>query len=160
MVVRAGVGTGSVEAARVAARIGGIDLFMLAGRFTLLEQPAHPELLDECRSAGIGIVNTAPFNSGLLATPNPGRELHYEYGAVPDRQLQRAQQLADVCATHAVELPTAALQFGRQSSQVVAVVMGAATAEQVRQNVARMGEQVPVALWDDLRDQGLIPNID
>lgn len=159
LVVRAGVGTGSVEAARVAARIGGIDLFMLAGRFTLLEQPAHPELLDDCRRAGIGVVNTAPFNSGLLATPNPGRELHYEYGAVPDRQLKRAQELARVCTAHGVELPTAALQFGLQYSQVVAVMSGAGDAAQVRQNVARMDEKIPRSLWEDLLDRQLIPAI-
>lgn len=157
VVVRAGVGTGSVEAARMAAAIGGIDLFMLAGRFTLLEQPAHPDLLDDCRRAGIGIVNTAPFNSGLLATANPGRELHYEYGAVPDRQLQRAQQLAAVCAEHGVDLPTAALQFGLQHPQVVAVMMGAGNADQVRQNVARMSHEIPRSLWEDLQDRQLIP---
>lgn len=82
LVARAGVGTGSVAAARTAAAVGGIDVIMLAGRYTLLEQPAHPELLAECRAAGVGIVNTAPFSSGLLATPTSARDSHYEEAAV------------------------------------------------------------------------------
>ncbi|MCE0487373.1 aldo/keto reductase [Ornithinimicrobium sediminis] len=152
-----GVGTGSVEAARHAVAIGGIDVLMLAGRYTLLEQPAHPELLEACRDQGVGIVNTAQFNSGLLATPRPGENAHYEYSAAPAEKLERAVRLAEVCERHGVELPTAALQFGLQNPQVVAVVMGAATAEQVRENIARIHQPVPAALWAELRQEGLIP---
>ncbi|WP_256843016.1 aldo/keto reductase [Ornithinimicrobium cryptoxanthini] len=157
LIARAGVGTGSVEAARAAVAVGGVDVLMLAGRYTLLEQPAHPELLQECQEAGVGIVNTAQFNSGLLATPTPTRASHYEYVAVPDDKFERAERLAQVCARHDVELPAAALQFGLQNPQVVAVVMGAATPAQVRENVARINAPVPAALWDDLRQEGLIP---
>ncbi len=157
LVGHAGVGTGSVPAARGAVAIGGLDLLMLAGRYTLLEQPAHPELLEECRAAGVGIVNTAQFNSGLLATADPGRNAHYEYAAVPPDKLERAIRLAGVCREHGVELPTAALQFGLQHPQVVAVVMGAATADQVRENVARLDQTVPDQLWEQLRQEGLIP---
>lgn len=157
LIARAGVGTGSVVAARAAVAIGGIDVVMLAGRYTLLEQPAHPELLEECSSAGVGIVNTAQFNSGLLATPRPQRDSHYEYAAVPDEKHARAVRLAQVCATYDVELPAAALQFGLQHPQVVAVVMGAANAAQVTQNIDRMAQPIPHQLWEDLRQEGLIP---
>ncbi|WP_298747053.1 aldo/keto reductase [uncultured Serinicoccus sp.] len=157
VVAHAGVGTGTVAAARAAAAIGGVDLLMLAGRYTLLEQPAHPELIDECASAGIGIVNTAQFNSGLLASPTPARDAHYEYAEVPEDKHRRAVRLAEVCAAHDTELPAAALQFGLQHPQVVAVVMGAATGDQVRQNLARMRAPVPEQLWSDLRAEGLIP---
>lgn len=157
LVAHAGVGTGSVEAARVAVGLGGLDLVMLAGRYTLLEQPAHPDLLEECRQAGVGIVNTAPFNSGLLATPDPDVGSHYEYGPVPPEQLQRAGRLAAVCRAHGTELPTAALQFGLQHPQVVAVVTGAATAGQARETITRIDQPVPAALWEALRQEGLIP---
>lgn len=157
VVVHAGVGTGSVAAARTAVRIGGLDLLMLAGRYTLLEQPAHPELLQECRHAGVGIVNTSQFNSGLLATPDPARDTHYEYGPVPPDKRERAIRLAAVCREHGTELPTAALQFGLQHPQVVAVVAGAATADQARQTISRLDHPVPAALWDALRQEGLIP---
>lgn len=157
LIARAGVGTGSVAAARAAVAVGGIDVIMLAGRYTLLEQPAHPELLEECSTAGVGIVNTAQFNSGLLATPHPQRDSHYEYAAVPDEKHARAVRLAQVCTAHGVGLPAAALQFGLQHPQVVAVVMGAATAEQVVQNIDRMRQAIPPQLWDDLRQEGLIP---
>lgn len=157
MVSHAGVGTGSVQAARVAVGLGGLDLVMLAGRYTLLEQPAHPELLAECQEAGVGIVNTAPFNSGLLAVPDPGVGAHYEYGPVPPDTFQRAIRLAAVCRAHGTELPTAALHFGLQHSQVVAVVTGAATADQARETIARIQQPVPAALWEALRQEGLIP---
>ncbi len=157
LVTHAGVGTGSVTAARAAVALGGLDLLMLAGRYTLLEQPAHPELLAECRQAGVGIVNTAQFNSGLLATPEPGADAHYEYGPVPTAHLQRAQRLAQVCREHGTELPTAAQQFGLQHPQVVAVVAGAGDAAQARQTIARLDQPVPADLWDALRQEGLIP---
>lgn len=152
-----GVGTGSVEAARMAVAIGGIDVIMLAGRYTLLEQPAHPDLLEECRAAGVGIVNTAQFNSGLLATPEPSRASHYEYADVPEDKFQRARRLAAVCREHGTELPTAALQFGLRHPQVVAVVAGAADADQARETIARIHEPVPESLWAALREEGLIP---
>lgn len=157
LVARVGVGTGSVNAARHAVALGGIDVLMLAGRYTLLEQPAHPELLHECRGQGVGVVNTAQFNSGLLATPWPHRDAHYEYAAVPAEKLQRAVRLAEICGHHGVALPTAALQFGLQHPQVVAVVMGAATAAQVQENIARIRQPVPAELWAELRQEGLIP---
>lgn len=157
LITHAGVGTGSVGAARTAVGIGGLDLVMLAGRYTLLEQPAHPELLNECAAAGVGIVNTAQFNSGLLATADPSRDGHYEYGPVPRGKRERAIRLATICRAHDVELPTAALHFGLQHPLVVAVVMGAASADQVRENVGRMDQLVPAALWEALRQEGLIP---
>lgn len=157
VVRRVGVGTGSVAAARQAVALGGIDVLMLAGRYTLLEQPAHPELLDECRAQGVGIVNTAQFNSGLLATSRPRQDAHYEYSPVPADKLQRAVRLAELCERHRVELPAAALQFGLRHPNVVGVVMGAATAAQVRENAARIRQPIPDDLWAELQQEGLIP---
>ena len=126
------------------------DLAMVAGRYTLLEQPALDEVIPACRAAGVGIVAASVFNSGLLATPNPRAGDRYEYGAAPDELLERARRLAEICARHGVALPEAALQFPLREPAVRCVVAGGATAEQVRENARRMRVRLPERLWDEL----------
>lgn len=152
-----GVGSMSVPALQQGVDHGGIDLLMVAGGFTLLTQPAHPALLESSRAAGVRLVATAPFNSGLLATHPPRRDAHFDYVAVPDDVFARAVALAEACERYGVELPTAALQFPLQYEDVAAVVTGAATPEQARQTAARMAEAVPDELWAELRADGRIP---
>jgi D-threo-aldose 1-dehydrogenase len=127
-------------------RTGALDLAMVAGRYTLLEQAE--ELVAACRETGVGIVAAAVFNSGLLATPRPGGR--YEYGAVPAELLARAERIAEICERHGVTLPEAALQFPLREPAVRSVVVGAASPEQVRENVRRMQVAIPEALWDEL----------
>jgi D-threo-aldose 1-dehydrogenase len=141
-----GIGSKSAEALTAAVRTGGLDLAMVAGRYTLLEQA--DELVAACREAGVGIVAAAVFNSGLLASPRPGGR--YEYGAVPAEVLERARRIADVCERHGVTLPEAAIQFPLREPAVRSVVVGGASPEQVRENVRRMAVEIPEALWDEL----------
>jgi D-threo-aldose 1-dehydrogenase len=129
---------------------------MLPGRYTLLEAPAK-DVVALCEERGVGIVNVAVFNSGLLATSDPGVESHYEYRKVPADKLQRAQDLARACRELGVELPTAALQFSTRHPAVVSVAVGADTPEQIRQNAERMRSPVPEELWQVLADRGLLP---
>lgn len=157
LVSAVGVGSGSIAAQLRAVRTGIPDLIMLAGRYTLLEQPALAELLPECLDSGIRVVNAAVFNSGLLATPEPQPDAHYEYLAVPPDVLQRARELARVCAEFGVELPAAALQYPLRHPAVSTVVVGAHSPEQIRQNTARMAVGIPEALWTRLAERGLIP---
>jgi D-threo-aldose 1-dehydrogenase len=91
------------------------------------------------------------LNSGLLARPRPAADARYDYLAAPDHVLAEARRLADVCAAHGVDLPTAALQFPLRNDAVRAVVLGAGTAGQVRENLARLDAAVPEALWDAVR---------
>jgi D-threo-aldose 1-dehydrogenase len=142
-----GIGSKSTEALVRAVRTGALDLAMAAGRYTLLEQ-AH-DVVAACRDTGTGIVAAAIFNSGLLSTPQPGGR--YEYGAVPAERLERARRIAGVCERHGVTLPEAALQFPLREPAVRSVVVGAASAEQVRENARRMAAEIPEALWDELR---------
>jgi D-threo-aldose 1-dehydrogenase len=144
-----GVGSKSTEALLAAARSGGLDLLMVAGRYTLLEQAE--ELVTACRENGVGIVAAGVLNSGLLALPRPAADARYDYVAAPADVLARARRLADLCAEHGVELPTAALQFPLRDDTVRSVVLGAATADQVRENLARLRVPVPDALWDAVR---------
>ena len=146
LVAAVGIGSKSTEALLAAVRTGALDLAMVAGRYTLLEQA--DEVVAACREAGVGIVAAAIFNSGLLATPRPGGR--YEYGAVPDGLLARAERIADVCERHGVTLPEAALQFPLREPAVRCVVVGAATPEQVRENARRMEVEIPEGLWDEL----------
>src|SRR5918997_1988580 len=91
-VVRAvGIGSKSVAAHLAGVRAGDVDLLMVAGRYTLLEQPAAPELIPECRERGIGIVVAGAFNSGLLSTSTPGLGARYEYGDPPAEEVHEAQ---------------------------------------------------------------------
>jgi D-threo-aldose 1-dehydrogenase len=141
-----GIGSKSTEALLAAVRTGALDLAMVAGRYTLLEQA--DDLVAACREHKVGIVAAAVYNSGLLSSPRPGGR--YEYGAVPADVLDRAERLAELCERHGVTLPEAALQFPLREPVVRSVVVGAATPEQVRENARRMEADIPEALWDEL----------
>lgn len=152
-----GIGSSDLGAVERAVRTAAIDLVMLPGRYTLLETPAADVVLPLCQERGVGIVNVAVFNSGLLATSEPDEGSHYEYRRVPPDKLQRARDLAGACRELGVDLPTAALQFSARHPAVVSVVVGADTPEQIRENAARMREPVPEELWETLAERGLLP---
>lgn len=134
-----------------------LDVVMLAGRYTLLEQPALDSLLPACLERGVSVLNVGVFNSGLLATDRPHEGLHYEYGRVPRDVLDRARAIAAVCARHATPLPAAALAFAAAHPAVAAVVSGAQTPEQVRRNIELAASPPPAELWADLVAEGLLP---
>ena len=151
-----GIGSKSTAALEAGVRTGALDLVMVAGRYTLAEQPAAERLLPACREAGVGVVAASVYNSGLLAGPRPGADARYEYGPVPPEVLARTRAVEDVCAAHGVALPVAALHFPLRDPVVRSVVVGAATPEQVRSNAERVRTPVPDALWDELRERGLV----
>ena len=152
-----GVGVNSAEAALECVEAANLDLVMLAGRYTLLEQPDVP-LLERCMEKGTGVVNVGVYNSGLLARQDVRDDAHYNYGRAPQVQVERARELAGICAGFGVELPTAALQFGLRHAAVVNVTVGATSPAQIRENAARMAEEVPGELWVELIRKGLIPS--
>lgn len=144
-----GVGLNSAEAALECVEAADLDLVMLAGRYTLLEQPSVP-LLERCVARRTGVVNVGAYNSGLLARPEVPDDAHYNYHQAPPTVLERARRLAAVCRDFGVELPTAALQFPLRHPAVVNVTVGATSPEQVVTNAARMEEHVPDELWEAL----------
>lgn len=152
------IGTGSlgVGALLESARTGIADLLMVANRYTLLDQSVAPDVLDACRLHGTRIVAAAVFNSGLLAG-KPRRGAKFNYGDVPDDVLARARDIESVCAAYGVELPAAALQYPLLDPRVVAVVAGADSPGQVRQNLGRTAASIPPAMWDELDDRHLVP---
>jgi D-threo-aldose 1-dehydrogenase len=134
-----------------------LDAVMVAGRYTLLEQPALDELLPACASRGVSVLNAGVFNSGLLAEDSPHGGLRYEYEAVPADLLARAKAIAAVCARHATTLPAAAIAFAAAHPTVASVVVGAATPEQVVRNAALAdADPPPASLWHELMAEGLL----
>lgn len=157
-VVRAvGVGSMATSALAAGARTGLVDVLMVAGRYTLAEQPALEDVLPECEARGIGVVNASIFNSGLLARDMPDASARYEYGDVPADVLERVRGIARICERHGTALPTAALHFALRHPAVRTVVVGSSRPEQIRQNAERMAESVPDELWTDLVEAGLLP---
>jgi D-threo-aldose 1-dehydrogenase len=131
------------------------DIFLLAGRYTLLEQHALISLLPACAAKGIGVVIGGPFNSGLLATgARPGAI--YNYAPAPADILKRAAALEVVCARHGVRLAQAALQFPLGHPAVVCVIPGAQSAAEVQQNRDLLDAAIPDTLWADLKREGLM----
>lgn len=152
-----GIGTNRADAAARAVREGDLDLVMIAGRYTLLEQPALDDLLPLCEDRSVAVVAAAVFNSGLLATDTPAQTPRYNYGEVPAEILERTHALAAACRESGVALPAAALQYPLQHPAVRSVVVGSARAADVRQNIDRVHAPIPVGFWERLREQGLIP---
>ncbi|MEV4512068.1 aldo/keto reductase [Dactylosporangium sp. NPDC049525] len=152
------IGAGSKDAAVLTRLVKECspDVVMVAGRFTLLEQPARETLLPACAAAGVEVFNAGVFNSGLLAVDDPGADLHYEYGAAPAPLVARARAIAAVCAGHGTTLPAAALAFAASDPTVAAVVVGADAPEQVRRNAALAIAPPPASLWPALREAGLL----
>jgi D-threo-aldose 1-dehydrogenase len=157
-VVRAvGVGSMTTDALLASAESGLVDLLMVAGRYTLAEQPVIPEVTDACARNSVGIVTASVFNSGLLASNSPGAGARYEYGEVPEDVLTRAQAIAAICTEVGTTLPAAALQYTLRDPVVRTVVVGGSRPAQVRDSAEKMSEDIPEQLWERLLADGLIP---
>ena len=135
--------------------LGDFDGFLLAGRYTLLEQEALESFLLLCEKRDVGIILGGPYNSGILATGAvPGAK--YNYADAPQDILDRVRRIEAVCSAHDTPLIAAALQFVLGHPSVKTVVPGAADPAEVRTNVALLERPIPAALWSDLRGEGLI----
>ncbi len=131
-----------------------LDVVLVAGRYTLLDQPALDELFPLCTERGVTVVAGGAFNAGILATAEPGRV--YDYAEAPPELVERAGRIAEICARHGVELPEAALALPMAHPAVASVVVGAHDPEQVGVNARRARAVVPPALWAELVDAGLL----
>lgn len=152
-----GVGSMTTDTLLESARTGLVDVLMVAGRYTLADQPAARAVIPECRERGIAVVNAAVFNSGLLASTSGPSNGRFDYGVTPPDIRERTRRIAAVCAEFDVELPAAALQFALHDSAAATVVAGAKNPDQVRQNARRMDAVIPPEFWAALVDAGLIP---
>lgn len=150
-----GGGVNEWEVCEILARRGDFDLFLLAGRYTLLEQKALASFLPLCEERGIGIVLGGPYNSGILAVgPKPGAT--YNYSKAPKAILERVRRIEAVCRRHKVKLPEAALRFPLAHPSVVSVIPGGVTPDHVKINVRTLAAKIPKTLWRDLKTEGLM----
>ena len=149
-----GAGMNQTAALETFARETDPDLFLLAGRYTLLEQGALDTFLPLCAERGIAVVAGGAYNSGLLADPNPGT--HYNYLPAPGPLIERAQQLRAVCTRHDVPLKAAAIQFPAAHPVVAAVLTGSRRDTELSENIALFDLPIPAELWDDLRAARLL----
>ena len=130
--VVAGIGIGVNEADMCVrfAKAGSFDTMLLAGRYSLLEQPALPEFLPLALQQGIGVMLGGVFNSGILATGAiPGAK--YNYTPAPPEVLDRVRRIERVCADHGVPLPVAAMHFSLAGPAVSSLVLGSVKPDEV-----------------------------
>lgn len=151
------IGVGMNQAAMLVhfAREAAVDCFLVAGRYTLLDQRALPELLPLCEQRGIGVVIGGVYNSGVLADPRPGSR--YDYTPAPAAVIARVARLSEVCRQYGVPLKAAALQFPLAHPAVVSVLAGARSAAHLDKSAMLLAMKIPGELWAALRAEGLIP---
>lgn len=133
-----------------------LDVVMVAGRYTLLEQGALDDLLPACQARGVSVAAAGVFNSGILATDTAGPTDTYNYAPADAHVLERVDRLAAVCHRHHVPLPAAAAQFPLGHPAVSTVCLGAYSGEQMRRNHSLFNVEIPEAFWTDLRDKNLL----
>jgi len=153
----AGIGIGVNEAEMCVrfAQAGSFDVMLLAGRYSLLEQPALAQFLPLAQQQGIGVLLGGVFNSGILAT-GAVSGAKYNYRDAPPEIMAKVTDIARVCAAHGVALPTAAMHFALGHPAVASLVLGAQDPQEVERNVAALSSQVPAALWADLKAEHLL----
>ena len=150
-----GVGMNQWEMEARFAREGDFDCFLLAGRYTLLDQSSLAELMPVCLEKNVSLVLGGPYNSGILASDlGPGAT--YDYESAPVEIIERARRIKAVCDRYVVPLKAAALQFGLIHPAVAATIPGPRSVSEVEENFRMAGHPIPGDLWAELKHEGLI----
>ena len=150
-----GAGVNEWQVCQQLAERGDFDIFLLAGRYTLLEQEALDSFLPLAQQRGIGIVTGGPYNSGILATG--AREgAYYNYDVAPPEILDKVRRIEAVCDAHKVRMLDAAFQFPLLHPCTVSVIPGGQGVAEMDSNLAAANAKIPSGLWQDLKDQGLM----
>ena len=155
VVTAVGAGMNQAEMLTRFVRDLDLDVVLVAGRYSLLDQRALAELLPTCAARGTAVVVGGVFNSGLLADPRPGAT--FDDAPAPPELVERAARLAEVCARHGTPLRAAALAFPFGHPAVTSVLVGARSAAEVSDAVACFERPVPEELWAELVATGLLP---
>ena len=150
-----GLGVNEIDVCLEAMDHGRFDCFLLAGRYTLLEQRALDELFPRCVRDGVSIILGGPYNSGLL-TGEPKVGANYNYAPAAREIVERAHRLYEVCRNHGVPLEAAALQFPLFHPAVATVIPGARNDRELGGNLEFFATPIPPALWRDLKSAGLL----
>jgi D-threo-aldose 1-dehydrogenase len=150
-----GAGVNETAACQDLAQRGDFDCFLLAGRYTLLEQAPLDEFLPLCERRRIALIIGGAYNTGILATgATPGA--YFQYAPAPPEILERVRRIEAVCARHDVRLPSAALQFPLGHPVVATVIPGARSPAEVAQNVEIFAPDIVADFWAELKEEGLL----
>ncbi|WP_328991215.1 aldo/keto reductase [Kribbella sp. NBC_01245] len=133
-----------------------VDVVMLAGRYTLLDQSALDTLLPTCAERDVSILAAAIFNSGLLASARPTEGARFDYAPASKALLDKANRIADICESHGVTLPEAAIAFPLLHPVVAGVVIGMRTATEATHNLTSSTTPIPTQLWTALHTANLL----
>jgi D-threo-aldose 1-dehydrogenase len=134
-----------------------LDLILLAGRYTLLDQSALAEFMPLCVERGVRLSIGGPYNSGILAR-DLDKPVSFEYQPAPPEIVEQARRLKAVCDRHQVDLKAAALQFVLAHPAVATTVPGAAVVSELEDNIRLCQEEIPVSLWAELKAERLLPD--
>jgi D-threo-aldose 1-dehydrogenase len=156
--VVAAIGAGMNRSRMLAdlVRLADVDVVMLAGRYTLLEQDALDDLLPACEARGVSVVAAGVFNSGLLARPRPTEDARYDYGEASRELVERARAIASVCERHGTTLPAAAIAFPLAHPAVASVCVGARSPGQIEHDADLYRQPIAPDLWRELRAERLL----
>ena len=147
-----GAGMNQVEMLCRFAREAEVDCFLVAGRYTLLDQSALAELLPLCEERGIAVILGGVLNSGLLAGGTT-----FNYGPAPPEWVERARAVERVCERHNVRLTSAALQFPLAHPAVRCILVGARSPAELDDDLDLLAAPIPPDLWAELKAEGLLP---
>ncbi len=150
-----GVGINESDTSLRFIQAGDFDCMLLAGRYTLLEQGALEAFLPECTKRSVSVILGGPYNSGIL-TGNVKAGATHDYVEAPAPLIEKAQKIEAVCKRHGVPLGAAAMQFPLFHPAFCAVIPGALSTAEVRQNAAHMSVKIPVELWSELKREKLL----
>ncbi|NKB51801.1 MAG: aldo/keto reductase [Rhizobiaceae bacterium] len=150
-----GAGLNEWQACKILAERGDMDLFLLAGRYTLLEQEPIDKLFPLCEDRGIGIVLGGAFNSGILAT-GAVEGAWYNYDPAPPHVMDRVKQIEEVCTNHNVRLIDAALQFPLAHPLVQTLIPGTKSSSEASSVIDLLNAPIPADFWNELKELGLL----
>jgi D-threo-aldose 1-dehydrogenase len=150
-----GVGVNEWEVCQAALEMRDFDCFLLAGRYTLLEQEALDTFLPLCEKRGAAVVVGGGFNSGILAT-GAVAGAKYNYAPAPAVIMERVSRIETVCRRYNVPLPAAAMQFVVAHPAIPSFIAGTRTVEQLAKNMEWFNHEIPVEFWADLKSEGLL----
>ncbi len=132
------------------------DCLLLAGRYTLLEQPALERLIPQCEARDVSLIIGGPFNSGILASAEGHQHAHYNYQTAPRSVVERVQRIGEICRAFSTPVGAAALQFVLAHPRVASVIPGCSSVDEVRKTHAWMTHPIPTELWQALRAADLL----
>lgn len=137
------------------ARNADFDCFLLAGRYTLLEQGALHEFFPLCQSKNIAVFLGGVFNSGILAS-GAKANARYNYENAPADVIEKVRRIEEVCARYNIPLQAAALQFPRAHPAVTSTIVGVQSAQEIETNIANLQREIPEAFWQELKAENLL----